>query len=143
MKTIKQLILAVILTACSNILLGQTADSSEFCGKHFMAPANCQTKGNMIKCSDYVFTWTYESLTDLPKRQKELLLQLKSPTKISVSVVNNDLVGYVTKIDTYEQLLIIGNINGKGVIINLFMNKAIKTTNDLPECVRPYIIIKP
>lgn len=143
MKATNLLLLLAMLAAGSNILSGQTADSSEFCGKRFMAPGECKTVGNMIKCSDYVLTWSYESMADLPRHQKELLMQLKSPQKINVTVINTDLVGYITKIDTYDQLLIIGNVNGKGVIINLFLNKSIKTTNDLPEYMRPYIVIKP
>jgi len=96
----------------------------------------------MIKCSDYVFTWTYEPVADLPRHQKELLAQINKPKKIDVSVINTDLVGYVSKVDTYESLLIIGKVNGRGVIINLFLNKAIKSTNDLPVWVRTFINIK-
>ena len=145
MKNLKIFLLVSILTTNSNILLGQSslkADSSEFCGKHFIAPKDCETIGNMIKCNDYVFTWTYEPVADLPRHQKKLLAQIKKPKKINVSVINDDLVGYLSKMDTYDCLLIIGKVNGQGVIINLWLNKAIKTTGDLPECVRQFITIK-
>jgi hypothetical protein len=118
------------------------SDSSEFCGKHFIAPSDCETIGNMIKCSDYVFTWAYEPVSDLPRHQKELLAQINKPKKINVSVINNDLIGYLSKMDTYDCLLIIGKVNEQGVIINLWLNKIIKTTADLPECVRQFIAIK-
>jgi len=116
--------------------------SSEFCGEHFMAPSECETIGNMIKCSDCVFTWTYEPVADLPRHQKELLAQLSNPKQINVSVINTDLVGYVSKVDTYESLIIIGKVNGRGVIIDLYVNKEIKSTEDLPEWVRSFIKIK-
>lgn len=146
MKKIKLLLLVTIFTTCSTISFGQSSlavDSSEFCGKHFIAPKDCETIGNMIKCNDYVFTWTYEPTEDLPRHQKELLAQINKPKEINVSVLNNDLVGYLSKIDTYDCLFIIGEVNGQGVIINLWLNKVIKTTTDLPECVRQFIIIKP
>jgi hypothetical protein len=122
-----------------NISCGQ---SNEFCGEYFVSPTECETIGNMIKCSDCVFTWTYEPVADLPRHQKELLTQLNNPKKINVSVINTDLVGYVSKVDTYESLLIIGNVNGRGVIVSLFLNKAIESTKDLPVWIRPLINIK-
>lgn len=137
-----------ILTIYSNISFGQSslkADSSEFCGKHFIAPKDCETIGNMIKCNDYVFTWTYEPIAYSPKQQKELLTHLAlidNPKKVNVVVIDTDLVGYLSKVGNYTSLMIIGNVNGNGVIINLFLNKAIKTTADLPECVRQFIAIK-
>lgn len=145
MKKLKLLLLVIILTAYSNISFGQSSKQgvkSEFCDRQFIAPSECETIGNMIKCNDYVFTWSYDSIADLPRHQKELLAQMDNPKKVNVKVINTDLVGYLSKIDTYNNLLIIGEINGKGVIINLFLNKAIETTADLPECVRQFITIK-
>ena len=133
------LLVITISTMLFNTSCGQ---SSEFCGEHFIAPSECETTGNMIKCSDYVFTWKYEPVVDLPRHKKELLAQIHAPKEINVSVINTDLVGYVSKIDTYESLLIIGKVNGRGVIINLFLNKAIESTEDLPACLRPLIKIK-
>lgn len=145
MKNLKLFLLIGILTIHSNISFGQSslmAESSEFCGKHFIAPKDCETIGKMIKCTDYVFTWTYEPIIDLPRHQKELLSQIDNPKKVNVVVIDTDLIGYLSKVDTYNSLMIIGKVNGKGVIINLFLNKAIKTTADLPECVRQFITIK-
>jgi hypothetical protein len=96
----------------------------------------------MIKCSNYVFTWINEPIADLPRHQKELLAQTKNPKKISVSVVDSDNVGYITKMGTSYQLLIIGIVNGQGVIINLWLDKPIKSTDDLPEYIRQFITIK-
>ncbi|MCO4293174.1 hypothetical protein NF867_09885 [Solitalea sp. MAHUQ-68] len=145
MKKIKLCLFVLILTTYSSISFGQTAtkaDSVEFCGKHFIAPKDCETIGNMIKCSDYVFTWTYEPVSDLPRHQKELLAQIEKPKEQNVSVLNTDLIGYLSKVDTFDSLLIIGKVNGKGVIISLFVNKAIKSTADLPEFTRQLITIK-
>ena len=117
------------------------AQSSEFCGEYFTAPTECETIGSMIKCGDCVFTWSYEPVEDLPRHKKELLAQISKPKKINVSVINTELVGYVSKVDTYESLLIIGEVNGQGVIITLFLSKAIKSTEDLPVWTRPLIKI--
>jgi hypothetical protein len=138
MKKIGTLLFTTISLINFNILCAQ---SSEFCGKHFTAPAECETIGSMIKCSDCVFTWSYEPVEDLPRHKNELLAQINKPKKINVSVINTDLVGYVSKVDTYESLLIIGEVNGQGVIITLFLNKAIKSTEDLPVWIRPFIKI--
>ena len=145
MKKTKLILILTILTAYINTSCGQSSQKvakCEFCGKHFIAPSDCETIGNMIKCSDYDFTWTYEPIADLPRHQKELLAQIENPQKINVSVNNNDLVGYLSKVDTYQSLMIIGKVNRQGVIINLFTNKPIKTTEDLPECIRQFITIK-
>ena len=145
MRKIKLFLLISILTIFTNISFGQSSKEitkSEFCGRQFDAPSDCETIGNMIKCTDYVFTWTYEPIADLPRHQKELLAQIDKPKKVNVVVINTDLVGYLSKVDTYSSLMIIGKVNEKGVIINLFLNKAIKTTADLPECVRQFITIK-
>jgi hypothetical protein len=115
---------------------------SELCGEHFTAPTECETIGSMIKCSDCIFTWSYEPVEDLARHKKELLAQLNEPKKINVSVIDTDLVGYVSKVDTYKSLLMIGQVNGQGVIITLFLNKAIKSTEDLPVWIRPLIKIK-
>jgi hypothetical protein len=146
MRLIRLLALFITLTAYSVGSFGQMSakqESSEFCGKRFVPPSDCATIGNMIQCSNYVFSWTYEPISDLPRHQKELLAQISNPKRINVSVLNNDLVGYLSKMDDSDCLLIIGNVNGKGVIINLFLNKIIRTTADLPECVRQFITIKP
>ena len=146
MKRINVFQFLTILIMYSNISCGQPlliTDSSEFCGKKFIPPSECETISNMIKCDNYVFTWTYEPIADLPRHQKELLAQIYKPKKINVSVLNNELVGYLSKIDKYNCLLIIGQVNEKGVIINLFLNKVIKATADLPECVGQFISIKP
>jgi len=145
MKKINLILLVFILTICSNLSFGQSSiktDSIVFCGKHFIAPHDCETIGNMIKCSNYVFTWINEPIADLPRHQKELLAQTKNPKKISVSVVDSDNVGYITKMGTSYQLLIIGIVNGQGVIINLWLDKPIKSTDDLPEYIRQFITIK-
>jgi hypothetical protein len=145
MKKLKLFLLIIILTTYSHISFGQSskeAVKSEFCGRQFVAPSECETIGNMIKCNDYVFTWTYEPIADLPRHQKELLAQIDNPKKVNVIVISSDLVGYLSKVDTYNSLMIIGKVNGKGVIINLFLNKTIETTADLPECVRQFITIK-
>jgi hypothetical protein len=117
------------------------AQSSELCGEHFTAPTECETIGTMIKCSDCVFTWSYEPVEDLPRHRKELLAQINKPKEINVSVINTDLVGYVSKVDTYESLVIIGKVNGQGVIITLFLDRDIKSTGDLPVWIRPLIKI--
>ena len=117
-------------------------DSKEFCGKYFVPPSECETLGNMIKCNDYAFMWLYEPVSDLPRHKRELLGQLSKPKKIKVAVLNKNLVGYLSKMDVYQFLLIIGEVNEKGVIISLYLNKEIKTTKDLPECVRQLITIK-
>ncbi len=145
MPKIKLLISIAFLALFSNVSFGQSTPntaSSEFCGKYFTAPKDCETTGNMIKCKDYVFAWIYEPIEDLPRHQKELLAQINQPKKINVSVLGNNLVGYLSKVETYDNLLIIGNVNDRGVIVNLWLNKAIKTTTDLPESVRQFIVIK-
>src|SRR6478609_12059138 len=121
----KQITLLLFITISIMFFTISCGQSSEFCGEHFMAPSECETIGNMIKCSDCVFTWTYEPVADLPRHQKELLAQLSNPKQINVSVINTDLVGYVSKVDTYESLIIIGKVNGRGVIIDLYVNKEI------------------
>lgn len=144
MKTIRPLLFIAMLMACSGLSYGQSAssDSSEFCGKYFKAPVNCQTIGNMIKCDNYVFTWTYEPLADMPRHQQELLGQINNPKKINVSVMNTDQIAYMSKMDMYDCMLIFADVNGRGVIINLWVNKEINTTNDLPESVNQFITIK-
>ena len=117
-------------------------DSIEFCGKQFPAPPGCETTGNLIKCNDYFFTWTYEPTADLPRHKAELLEQIENPRKVNTSVLKNDNIGYLSKMGTSYQLLIIGEINGKGVIITLWQDKQIISTNDLPEYVRQFITIK-
>lgn len=141
MNKFKLFLLITTLTINSSLLFGQ-ADSSEFCGKYFKAPNNCQTIGNMIKCNDYVLTWTYEPNKELRHHKKELLAQISKPKKIKVSVINNDLIGYLSKIDIYHCLIIIGKVNEQGTIINLYLNREIKTTDDLPDCVKQFILIK-
>lgn len=146
MKINKLIFLVILLTAYSTITFGQDqnkADNINFCGVGFTTPSNFETMGNMIRCKDYVFTWTYEEIADLPRHKKELLAQINNPKEINVSVINTNLVGYVSKVDSINNLLIIGEVNKQGVIINLHQNKAIKSTEDLPECVRQFIAIKP
>ena len=131
--------------AFSNFSHGQTTlktDSIEFCGKKYIVPKDCEIFGNMIKCSNYVYTWTYEPVEDLPGHQKELLSQASNPKKIDVSVINNDNTGYVSETGTTYMLLIVGKVNGQGIIINLWQDKPIKSTNDLPEYIRQFITIK-
>lgn len=145
MRNLKPILFFIALTTFSCLSFGQSTskvDLIEFCGKRFVAPSDCETIGNMIKCIDYVFFWIYEPVADLPRHQEELLAQIKKPKKINVSVINSDLVGYQSKLDTYDCLLIIRKVNGQGVIINLFLNKEIKTTDDLPKCIRQFITIK-
>ena len=144
MNKINLTIILILLTTFFNFTFGQSirTDSIEFCGRHFIAPNSCEIIGNMIKCSNYVFTWTYAPTTDLPRHRKELLAQTKSPKKIKVVIDNNDIDGYLSKTGTYSQLLIIGVVNGQGVIINLWLDKQIKSTDDLPEYVKQLISIR-
>ncbi|NNT73167.1 hypothetical protein HKT18_13155 [Flavobacterium sp. IMCC34852] len=145
MHKIQTYIILRILIILPFFTYGQTTleeNSSEFCGQYFTAPNECKTMGNMIQCKDYVFTWSYEPIIDLPRHQKELIAQIKNPKEIKVSVLKTDLIGYLSKVDSYDSLLIVGSVNGKGVIINLYLDKTIKATNDLPECVRQFITIK-
>ena len=147
MKKLNLLFCYIVLTLCYSLnSCGQSASSSdsiEFCGKNFKAPKDCEVIGNMIKCSNYVFTWTYEPVSDLPRHRKELLAQISSPKKINVSVLGRDLIGYLSKVDTYDQLVVVGEINGRGVIVDLYLNKTINSTNDLPEYIMQFIKINP
>jgi hypothetical protein len=97
----------------------------------------------MIKCSDYVFTWTYEPIVDLPRHQKQLLAQINNPKKVNISIVGKDLEGYLSKVDTFDQLVAVGEINGRGVIVNLYVKRTIQSTGDLPEYIRQFIKIYP
>lgn len=144
MKTLKLFLFASILsyTTASFAQSSNNEATSEFCGQKFVLPANCEVIGNMIRCADYVFTWAYEPIADLPRHQKELLAQAQNPQAINVSVINTDLVGYLSKVETFSTLLIIGEVNKQGVIINLFLNGPIKSSADLPEPVRQFISIK-
>jgi len=142
MKTLKLLILSFLLFAFSSRSLGQTfvnKDSIKFFEKYYPAPTGCEVIGNMIKCNDYVFTWVYEPLKDLPRHQKEMLDQIQNPRKIEVKVLGVDQVGYLTKVENLNQLLIIGNIKGQCGIINLWQEKPITITADLPVFVKQLI----
>ncbi len=146
MKKITLFLIVSILMIFTNISFGQPSEEitkSEFCGHQFVAPSDCEIISNVIDCKDYVFSWAYKPIADLPKYQTKLLSHIDNPKTVNVAVINTDLVGYLSKVDDYDCLMIIGNVNGKGVIINLSQNKAIKTTEDLPECVRQFITIKP
>jgi hypothetical protein len=129
----------------SNLLFGQISvktNQIEFCGKNYIAPNECETIINMIKCDNYVFTWTYEPIKDLPRHQKKLLKQMKNPKKIKVSVIDSDHLGYTCNTGTSYQLLIVGKVNEKGVIIFLGLDNSITATTDLPEYIQKFIKIR-
>jgi len=81
----------------------------------------------------------YEPIEDLSKHQKELLTQIHWPKKINVLFLGNIMMRYLSKVGTYGNLPIIGKANDRGVIINLWLNKANKTTTDLSESVRRFL----
>ena len=145
MRKFKLFITIAFLTTFVNFSFGQTtlnSDSIEFCGSNFVPPKDCEKIGTMIKCKDYVLTWTYEPINELPRHQRELLEQIENPKKINVLIKNTELEGYLSTIESYNSLMIIGIVNNKGVIINLFLNKTINTTSDLPDFVKQFITIK-
>lgn len=143
-KKKKLFVTFVFLTTFVNFSFSQStfnSNSIEFCGSNFVAPKNCEIIGTLIKCKDYVFTWSYEPINDLPRHQKEFLEQIENPKKINVLVKNTELEGYLFTIESYSSLMIIGNVDNKGVIINLFVNQSINTTSDLPDFVQQFITI--
>lgn len=82
-------------------------------------------------------------MADLPRHKQEMLAQVKDPKEISVSVLGTDHTGYLSKVDSHYQLTIIGSVNGQGTMIDLFLDKPITRTDDLPEYVRQFISIRP
>jgi len=116
-------------------------DSVEFCGIKYPGPTGCQTFDNMIKCDSYVLSWFYEPVKDMPRHKKELLAQLKAPKAVKISLLNSETTGYLSKIETWTALNIITEINGKCILLNLFVDKPINSTNDLPEFARQFISI--
>jgi hypothetical protein len=137
------LILAFLLFSCNAFAQSTTKiDSVEFGGRKYPVPMGCQTSGNMIKCDNYVVSWFYEPIEDMPRHRKELLEQLIAPKTIDILLLSSEAKGYVTKIDTWTALNIITELNGKCILLNLFLDRAINSTSDLPEFARQFISIR-
>ncbi len=117
-------------------------DSIEFCGNYIKSPEDCAAFGNMIRCDNWVLSWSYEPIEEIPRHRKELLAQLKNFKKIKVSIANTSCTGYLSKIGAMYQLLIVDSISGKGTIIFLSLGKAIKSSADLPEAIREILKIE-